>query len=126
MSAVLVFGVFDGLHDGHKYFLTEAGKLGDNLHICVASDEYVQDFKNKIPKHNIEERKMAIGEFLPKAILHSGDKEIGKWNIFQSIMPDVIALGYDQKGLEEALVRSGFLKTNTRLVHMDEHKRLIA
>jgi FAD synthetase len=38
---VLVFGVFDMLHPGHIYFLEQAQKLGDQLHICLASDEYV-------------------------------------------------------------------------------------
>jgi len=44
---VLVFGTFDGLHDGHRFFLTEARKLGDRLIASVATDEIVERIKKQ-------------------------------------------------------------------------------
>ena len=44
---VLVFGVFDILHPGHIYFLDQVIQLGGDLHICLASDEYVKNYKNR-------------------------------------------------------------------------------
>jgi len=41
----MVFGVFDGLHEGHLFFLDEAQKYGDNLIIVVASDINVKNIK---------------------------------------------------------------------------------
>ena len=45
----MVFGVFDGLHEGHKYLLTEAAKLCDELVVVVTLDEAVATLKGHLP-----------------------------------------------------------------------------
>ena len=53
---VVIFGVFDGIHEGHLAFIKEAKKQGNNLVAIVARDEMVQKLKGKIPKYNEVER----------------------------------------------------------------------
>lgn len=39
-NRVMVFGVFDGLHPGHRAFLRQARKKGDKLIVVVARDNF--------------------------------------------------------------------------------------
>ena len=41
MKKVLVFGTFDGLHEGHKDFLRQAKQYGDHLTVVVGRDSTV-------------------------------------------------------------------------------------
>ncbi|MEM4098073.1 MAG: adenylyltransferase/cytidyltransferase family protein, partial [Candidatus Micrarchaeaceae archaeon] len=47
MTKVMATGVFDILHLGHIYFLTEAKKLGDELVVVVARDSTAERLKRK-------------------------------------------------------------------------------
>ncbi len=99
---VLVFGTFDGIHPGHIHFLTEAKKLGD-LFISVASDESLEFRKlHKAIKKAPERLKDIISLGIAKSA-SIGDRVLGNWTDVKKIKPDIIALGYDQKGLEMAL-----------------------
>mgnify|MGYP001594517703 CR=1 FL=1 len=100
---VLVFGVFDGLHAGHQFFLREAKKFGDYLIVAVTPDEVVRKLKNKSPIDNLSGRIKKLKEFNFVDEIIKGDSEIGSWNIFKSVKPDIIALGYDQEDLENSL-----------------------
>lgn len=104
---VLVFGVFDMLHPGHIYFLEYAQKLGDQLHICLASDEYVVSYKKKETRNNFTQRKNQIYKMFPNVIIHKGDTSLGSWSIFKEFSPNIIALGYDQNELKQAVLNLG-------------------
>jgi FAD synthetase len=103
MTRVMVFGVFDGLHDGHVYFLREAGKLGDYLIVVVARDEVVEELKRKSPKENLIERMATINQKNLADEVITGDKELGNWEVVKKYRPDIIALGYDQSELKNEL-----------------------
>lgn len=103
VKTVLVFGVFDLLHPGHVYFLNESIKLGDELHINLASDDFVKKVKNKTPNFSYTERAAMLKKIFPKVFIHKGDAHMGDWSIFKDFMPDVIAVGHDQKDLAVAL-----------------------
>lgn len=103
---VLAFGVFDMLHPGHEYFLTEAGKLGI-LHVCLASDAYVEHMKHKRPMHTYVQRREMLRLRFPEVVIHAGDETVGIWSIFKEIQPDAIAIGYDQHELCRALKNIG-------------------
>lgn len=47
MKIVLVTGGFDPLHSGHIEYLKEAKKLGDQLHVGINSDEWLERKKGK-------------------------------------------------------------------------------
>lgn len=104
MSAtVFIFGVFDGIHDGHRFFVEQAAQLGDTLIISVANDDASESLKNRRPKRPIEERMAALAELFPKATLIKGDTQAGSWHGLLAHKPQIIALGYDQDRLHTAL-----------------------
>lgn len=100
---VLIFGTFDGLHDGHHFFINEAKELGENLIICVAQDETVEKLKNRKPNHPLSTRISCLQEKFKSEEVVAGDENINTWNIIKKHRPEIIALGYDQKDLSEAI-----------------------
>ena len=100
---VLVFGVFDGLHSGHHYFLKAAKDLGDFLLVVVARDSSVSTLKNKQPIQNESDRLRKVGEldYVEESVL--GDEALGSYEVLKTHQPDQICLGYDQDLLERDL-----------------------
>lgn len=98
----MVFGTFDGLHQGHRYFLKKAKEHGEYLIVIVALDQTVIQIKKKLPLFNQEARAMAL-RMIPEvniAILgNPGDKH----QIIRNEKPDIICLGYDQTHFTEKL-----------------------
>lgn len=98
-QTVLVFGVFDILHDGHRYFLNNAKSLGEKLIVAIAPDEVVTALK-KNPPHNplaLRIKNLEAEKITDQIIV--GDTDSESWNIFSLCKPDVVALGYDQENL---------------------------
>lgn len=120
---VLVFGVFDLLHPGHVYFLDEAHKLGSEIHICLATDEFVKNYKKKETHNNFLHRKNAINAIFPNAIVHTGDTSIGQWSIFKELTPDIIAFGYDQNDLHDSIISFGINPNITKIVFILGYKQ---
>ena len=92
---VMCFGTFDLLHEGHKFYLSEAKKLGDFLVVVVARDETVSEFKQQMPVHNEKERVHNLQqlEIADKVVLgNPGDK----LKVVEDEKPQIICLGYDQ------------------------------
>jgi FAD synthetase len=110
-------GVFDLLHPGHIYFLTEARKLGDELVVVVARDSTARKFKHE-PITSEASRVQIVSALKPvdRAVLgHEGDI----YAILDEIRPDIIVLGFDQvhnedKVLEESRKRG----LRTRVVRL--------
>ena len=97
-TRVMVFGTFDGLHQGHLNFFQQARNLAQNpyLIVSIARDKNVKKIKGKKP--DFSERKRL--NLIKKARI--SDKVIlaGKDHYLEHILkecPDIIALGYDQK-----------------------------
>ena len=88
-------GVFDLLHPGHVYFLTEARHLGDELVVVVARDSTARRFKHE-PITTEASRVQLVAALKPvdRAVLgHEGGSI---YDILEEIKPDIIALGFDQ------------------------------
>ncbi|MFC1454950.1 adenylyltransferase/cytidyltransferase family protein [Candidatus Undinarchaeota archaeon] len=96
MVKVLIGGVFDLLHEGHKFFLKKAAEFGDELVVVVANDKNVE-LKKRKPVWNQEKRKEEIEklEFVDKVIV--GFEEENFIEIIDQEKPDIIVLGHDQK-----------------------------
>lgn len=103
MTKVLVFGTFDGLHEGHKDFLRQAKEQGDNLVVVVGRDSTVERVKKKLPKFNENQRLEAIQETKYVDFARLGNEGVPVYQIIKEIMPDVICLGYDQTHFTEKL-----------------------
>ncbi len=106
---VMATGVFDLLHPGHLYFLTEAKKLGDELVVVVARDQTARRLKHEpyVPEHVRREMVEALKP-VDRAILGSTT------DIYETVVrerPQLIALGYDQvwndKEVERECARRG-------------------
>jgi FAD synthetase len=105
MTRVLVFGTFDGLHPGHMAFLQQAKQLGDELVVCVAPDEVVTRLKGRAPVFPLTERLQALQNTSLVTEATGGDLELGGYDCYQRLKPDLVAFGYDQQALAEDFQR---------------------
>lgn len=116
----MVFGTFDGLHEGHLHFFKQAKNFIKNsfLIVSIARDENVLKIKGAYPslKERARLKLVKASKFVDKVVL-SGIK-----NHFPHILkehPHIIALGYDQKAyvknLQKDLKNKGLLVKVVRL-----------
>ena len=103
----MVFGVFDGLHEGHKKFLSDAAARCGTLIVVVTRDEIVELLKRRKPMRPHAARAAAIRAFNPNYIVVPGDPTLGEWDILKTHRPDKVFLGYDQHGIAAELTKLG-------------------
>ncbi|MCH8986660.1 adenylyltransferase/cytidyltransferase family protein [Patescibacteria group bacterium] len=100
---VIVFGIFDDIHDGHRDFFRQAKEYGNELIVIVGRDKIAQQLKDKTPKRSEQERVdlVAKEKLVDSAVL--GDEKLSTYSVLSSLNPEVICLGYDQQKLGEDL-----------------------
>ena len=129
---VLASGVFDLLHPGHVFYLTQARAFGDRLIVIVTCDEIA--LKEKRQPVVPEDDRLAVISALrvvDEAWIGSpGDR----YALVSRLRPDIIALGHDQKedeqklsddlrsrGISASIVRieryEGYLASSSRMLH---------
>jgi FAD synthetase len=106
---VLASGTFDLLHLGHVRFLEEAKKAGGKdaeLIVIVARDSTVKARKGKKPIMPEDQRRALVESLkvVDEAILGWEDFSIDK--VIEKIKPDVIAVGHDQHGIEQEVLKA--------------------
>lgn len=94
----MLFGTFDGIHEGHLNFFQQARNLVENPYLIVSVARNCNVLKIKGKKTELNEKQRIL--LVQKTKL--ADKVIlaGKNNYLPHILkekPDIIALGYDQK-----------------------------
>ncbi len=94
IKVVMTGGVFDILHMGHIFTLTEAKKYGDFLVVIIASDIHVSK-KYRKSIHSQEYRAKMVEALKPVDIVVLGEDDPNK--LIEKIKPDVIVYGYDQE-----------------------------
>lgn len=102
----MVFGVFDGLHEGHLFFLNAAKALCEELVVVVAKDTAVRTLKGRAPHHSLPVRMRALSS-TPGIHSVEGDEEMGEWSALRTYTPDMVFLGHDQQPLATALEHLG-------------------
>jgi len=103
-KVVLASGTFDLLHLGHVKYLEEAKKAGGKnakLVVIVARDKTVHKRKGGKPIMPEEHRRALVESLrvVDEALLGYEKFDIGA--VIEELKPDVIAVGYDQDGIEE-------------------------
>ncbi len=123
MRKVMVFGVFDRLHDGHRHFLHQAKREGDWLVAVVTPDHIVHQLKGYMPEEHVGDRmEMLHREGLADQVIE-GDVELGMWSVLRNHKPHVVALGYDQEALRiEIEATMDQWMWSVELVTMEPHK----
>ena len=111
---VLASGTFDLLHLGHVRYLEEAKKAGGKnarLLVIVARDKTVEKRKGARPIMPEEHRRALVESLkvVDQAILGYEKFDIG--SVIEELKPDIIAVGYDQTGIEEQ-VRKAIKQNN--------------
>jgi len=117
-KVVLASGVFDLLHLGHVKFLEEAKKTGGKdaeLLVIIARDSTVEKNKGRKPIMPENQRRALVESLkvVDEAVLGFEEFDIG--DVIERIKPDVIALGYDQAGMEKRVQE-----------YVDKHKLNVA
>ncbi len=106
---VLASGTFDLLHLGHVRYLEEAKKAGGKnakLLVIVARDKTVEKRKGQGPIMPEEHRRALVESLkvVDQAILGYEEFDIG--SVIEELKPDIIAVGYDQTGIEKQVRRA--------------------
>jgi FAD synthetase len=105
-KVILASGVFDLLHLGHVRFLEEAKRAGGKdakLIVIIARDSTVEKTKGRKPIMSEDQRRALVVSLkvVDEAVLGYEDLDIGE--VIEKIKPNVIALGYDQADMENAV-----------------------
>lgn len=103
---VLAAGVFDLLHYGHLRFLEEAKKAGGEgakLVVLVARDKTVEKRKGKRPVMPEDQRRALVEGLKPVDSAILGYEEASFEKVLEKVKPDVVAIGYDQDDVYEAV-----------------------
>ncbi len=107
-KTVLASGVFDLLHYGHVRFLEEAKRLGGpnaRLVVIVARDKTVERLKGRRPIIPEDQRRALVEalKVVDEALL--GYEKMNLEAVLEHVKPDIIAVGYDQEGIEREVRR---------------------
>jgi FAD synthetase len=102
-AKVMVFGTFDTVHKGHRFFIREAKKYG-NVIIVVARDANVRRFKPRL-KHTENSRLKGVEKAFPSCNVTLGYREDSQ-AIIREYSPDFICLGYDQESFDAGLAEA--------------------
>lgn len=124
MKKVMVFGTFDIIHMGHLHMFKKAKEYGDYLVVSLARDKNVEKIKGIGSFYAEKERK----EFLEN--LKIVDEVIlghlsNPYKNIESVKPDFIALGYDQKiFVDELADKISEFGLNTQIVKLPAYRKL--
>lgn len=109
MTRILATGTFDILHPGHLFYLSQAAALGDELYVIVARASMIKHKPKPIlpDEHRLE--MVQSLKLVDHAVIGS---ETDIFEPLYEIMPDIIALGFDQyfntENLKKELINRGF------------------
>jgi D-beta-D-heptose 7-phosphate kinase/D-beta-D-heptose 1-phosphate adenosyltransferase len=119
MNKKIVFtnGVFDILHQGHIFSLSQAAKEGDYLIVSLNSDSSVKRLKGeRRPVNNEQSRALLLASLVMVDVVVIFEEDT-PLELIKSIMPDVLVKGGDYTteqiaGAKEVLTNGGRVVIN--------------
>ncbi|MCL1946737.1 MAG: glycerol-3-phosphate cytidylyltransferase [Chitinivibrionia bacterium] len=112
MKRVVTYGTFDLLHYGHINLLQRAKQLGDYLIVCLSTDKFNKEEKNKNTYFSYDERKRLLEAIryvdlvVPEESWEQKETDIDLYHI------DVFVIGDDWEG------KFDFLKDKCQVVYL--------
>ena len=113
MKRVITYGTFDLLHYGHINLLRRAKELGDYLIVCLSTDEFNENMKNKKTYFSYENRKKLLEAIryvdlvIPEENWEQKSEDVLKYQC------DIFVMGDDWKG------KFDFLKEYCEVVYLE-------
>lgn len=121
---VLVFGTFDCLHAGHRYFFKEARALGTELLVVVTRDSVIVAMKGRDAIQTQEQRLATVRAQGAVSWCQLGAKKPDDYTLLHTLDFEVLAIGYDQSPTDVAtkalLIMSG--KPDVPVVRLKAYK----
>lgn len=106
MKKVLLFGTFDGVHEGHRALFAQAREHGDHLSVVVARDTTVTETKGRTPLLDENQRALQVESEDLIDFVCLGYTTDDKHAIIRDLAPHTIVLGYDQSHFIDSLQAS--------------------
>lgn len=107
MRRIITYGTFDLIHYGHINLLKRAKELGDYLVVCLSTDEFNMNEKNKKSYFSYEVRKQLLESIryvdlvIPETSWEQKKTDIHEYHI------DVFVMGDDWEGKFDYLKEEG-------------------
>jgi D-beta-D-heptose 7-phosphate kinase/D-beta-D-heptose 1-phosphate adenosyltransferase len=96
-KVIFTNGCFDILHAGHIKLLSEARKMGNELHVGINSDESITNLKGPFRPINCQhDRYEVLAAIKYVDFIHVFD-EPTPYNLIMKLKPDIIVKGGDWK-----------------------------
>lgn len=106
LKVVFIGGGFEVIHQGHLYTIQRARELGDLLVVAVARDSTIRRRKKREPVAGEGARVTLLSSLRQVDVAILG-VEGDIYDTLEKVMPDVVALGYDQHHMESDIAREG-------------------
>lgn len=122
-KTVMLFGTFNGIHEGHRALFRQARTYGNHIIVVVARDATVHTVKGHIPHLNEQQRleHVRLEHDVDVALLGNVDD---KYRVIKEYAPDSICLGYDQKNFIDDLQNNLDLLglQTTQIIRLEPYK----
>lgn len=113
MKRIITYGTFDLLHYGHINLLRRAKELGDYLIVCLSTDNFNENMKNKKTYFSYENRKKLLEAIRYVDLVIPEECWEQKIQDVQDYKCDVFVMGDDWKG------KFDYLKEYCEVVYLE-------
>ena len=118
MKKVITYGTFDLLHYGHINLLKRAKQMGDYLVVCLSTDEFNKNSKNKECYFSYEIRKQLLESIRYVDLVIPENNWNQKIDDIKEFGIDTFVMGDDWKG------KFDFLKDYCEVIYLPRTKEI--
>ena len=118
MKKIITYGTFDLLHYGHINLLKRAKQMGDYLIVCLSTDEFNKNSKNKECYFSYEIRKQLLESIRYVDLVIPENNWNQKIDDIKEFGIDTFVMGDDWKG------KFDFLKDYCEVIYLHRTKKI--